>query len=109
MNKEYIERGALCKNCLHYDICIFHIDGSEHKKCVHFKNKTDVVEVPCSEWRLLRTRTFADGGYCSTFECPLCGREVSTQHAYDEDKYEYVKTSFPYCHCGAKMNDIISK
>ena len=36
---------ATCDDCIHYDICIFHIKGDENKKCPHFKNKSDVVEV----------------------------------------------------------------
>lgn len=37
---------ATCKDCLHYDICLFHVDEESRKeKCVHFKNKADVVEV----------------------------------------------------------------
>ena len=34
-----------CRDCIHYDICVFHIKGDENKKCCHFKNKADVVEV----------------------------------------------------------------
>ena len=34
-----------CKDCLHYDICTFHITGNENERCCHFKNKADVVEV----------------------------------------------------------------
>ena len=45
---------ATCDDCIHYDICIFHIKGDENKKCPHFKNKSDVVEVvrckDCEHW-----------------------------------------------------------
>lgn len=34
-----------CKDCIHYDICIFHLKGNENEECVRFKNKADVVEV----------------------------------------------------------------
>lgn len=34
-----------CKDCIHYDICTFHLTADEYKDCVHFKNKADVVEV----------------------------------------------------------------
>lgn len=34
-----------CKDCIHYDICVFHTKGNENEKCQHFKNKADVVEV----------------------------------------------------------------
>ena len=33
---------ATCKDCLHYDICVFHLKGNENEKCLHFKNKTDL-------------------------------------------------------------------
>lgn len=36
---------ATCKECIHYDICIFHIKGNENEKCPHFKISDDVVEV----------------------------------------------------------------
>lgn len=25
-----------CEDCIHYDICIFHLKGDENKKCEHF-------------------------------------------------------------------------
>ena len=34
-----------CKDCMSYEICIFHIEGNENKDCKHFKNKADFVEV----------------------------------------------------------------
>lgn len=34
-----------CEDCFHYGICIFHIKDDEWKKCIHFCNKEDVVEV----------------------------------------------------------------
>ncbi len=43
-----------CKDCLHYDICVFHLKGNENEKCLHFKNKADLVEVvrckDCEHW-----------------------------------------------------------
>jgi hypothetical protein len=42
---EYIEREATCQDCVHYDICVYHLKGNENKECVHFQNKADVVEV----------------------------------------------------------------
>ncbi len=36
---------ATCDDCLHYDICVFHLKGDENKRCPHFKNKSAVVEV----------------------------------------------------------------
>lgn len=36
---------ATCKECIHYDICIFHIKDNENEKCPHFKIAADVVPV----------------------------------------------------------------
>ena len=50
---EYIEREVNCSDdCFHSPICIFHIKGDEFKKCPHFKNKADVVEVRHGEWKM---------------------------------------------------------
>lgn len=32
-----------CKDCIHYDICIFHLKGNENEECVRFINTADVV------------------------------------------------------------------
>lgn len=41
---------ATCKDCIHYDICIFHLKGNENEECVQFRNKADVVEaVRCKD------------------------------------------------------------
>lgn len=43
---------ATCKDCIHYDICIFHHKGNENEQCLNFKNKADVVPVvKCSQCR----------------------------------------------------------
>jgi hypothetical protein len=31
-----------CKDCIHYDICVFHTKGNENEKCQHFKNKAEI-------------------------------------------------------------------
>lgn len=31
-----------CRDCIHYEICTFHLTGNEWSKCFHFKNKADV-------------------------------------------------------------------
>lgn len=79
---EYIEREATCKDCLHYDICLFHVDEESRKeKCVHFKNKADVVEVRHGYWK---------GDTNGTFTCSVCGGRASKMN---------------YCgRCGAKMD-----
>ena len=34
-----------CRDCIHYDICLLSHYEDDYKKCFHFKNKADVVEV----------------------------------------------------------------
>lgn len=41
-----------CKNCLHYDICTFHVTGNENEKCTHYTPTADVV--PKSEVEMLQ-------------------------------------------------------
>lgn len=54
-----------CDNCIHYDICIFHIKGDENKKCLQFKNKIDVVEViRCENCKRSRPTIFNEFYYC---------------------------------------------
>lgn len=39
-----------CKDCAHYDICLFHIDEETEmtvNECDQFKDKTRFVELPC--------------------------------------------------------------
>ena len=77
-----------CEDCIHYDICIFHIKGDENKICKHFKIEANVVEVvrckDCKHWeheedvdfvckRHYGYRTSSD--YCSSGEW----RELTTQ------------------------------
>lgn len=56
---------ATCKECIHYDICIFHTKGNENEKCPHFKIAADVVEVvrckDCQYSCFIRS--------CSKYEC----------------------------------------
>ena len=78
---EYIEREATCKDCVHYDICIFHHKGNENKDCVRFKNKADVVEVRRGHW--------------INDICSVCGVDLGI---YGIDWFNYC----PFC--GAKMD-----
>lgn len=36
-----------CKDCVHFDICIAHIDNSEANRCLSFKDKSRFIELPC--------------------------------------------------------------
>ena len=39
---------------------------------------------------------------CRTFKCSRCGREI-IRHV------EETILDYPYCHCGAKMDEVVSK
>lgn len=68
-----------CKDCIHYDICIFHLKGDENKKCIRFKNKADVVEV-------VRCK---DCKHRETYECPMYFEE---DIEWDDDGYTECET-----------------
>lgn len=41
---------ATCKDCIHYDVCEFHLDEKTTmtvNECMHFKDKSKFVELPC--------------------------------------------------------------
>lgn len=89
---EHIEREATCKDCIHYSVCIFHHNGDEYKKCVHFKNKADVAEVRHGEWK--------DSGDCD-WRCTNC----DDYFALDIDMHPIDDCGMNYCpNCGAKMD-----
>jgi hypothetical protein len=94
--KEYIEREVTCDDCIHYDICTFHITGNDNKKCIHFKNKADVVEVRHGEWV-----QYWDDNYLSFYhKCSECGNFPLTK---EETMHDEVLSA--YCpNCGAKMD-----
>ena len=80
---------ATCKDCVHYDICTFHITENENEKCMHFKNKADFVEVKYGDWKEVQ------GG---AFRCSECHRG-----AIVDIFNRFVLTK--HCHnCGAKMD-----
>ena len=41
--KEFLEEQSSCKDCVHYEVCLFMKD----KTCMHFKPKSRFVELPC--------------------------------------------------------------
>ena len=91
MRREDGQREVMsCRDCTHYDICIFHLTADEYKQCFHFKNQADVVEVRRGKWILERE---PDGTpYC--FHCSVC-----------DDCYRIgFVTRYNYCpNCGSKM------
>lgn len=58
-----------CKDCIHYDVCQFHITEETKmtvNECENFKNKADFVEVVrCVECK-----------YCLKRTCPTTGVEI---------------------------------
>ena len=89
---------ATCKDCLHYNVCHYHIDEETPftvTECNDFKNKADFVEVKYGEW-LPDYETFVDEleresePIQTGWVCSLCGRQEFNRE--------------PYCHCGAKMD-----
>ena len=91
---EYIERKPLLEKC-HW---IIRSDGTRvyvcHAEDIETAPAADVVPVICGTWKLLRHDKFSD-----VFKCSECGWKVSLTHGRD------VLEQFPYCHCGAKMED----
>ena len=68
------------------------------KSIIHSERATDVELVRHAKWVQLRK-----GDWTSVYECSLCKRRVTV--ACDQDKAdERLKTFYPYCHCGAKMD-----
>lgn len=54
-----------CKDCIHYDICIFHADGNKTDKCRNYKSKSDVVEVVrCKDCKYWQKRSKGTHGAC---------------------------------------------
>ena len=76
-----------CKDCIHYDVCNFHIDEETELtvlECSHFKNKADYAETRHGKW--LKKRNM--------YECSKCSNTVFATGI----------SGFNYCHgCGAKM------
>lgn len=43
------------------------------------------------------------GAITTEFECSECGRTVTLTNDYFGKATNYASSSYPYCHCGAKM------
>ena len=84
---EYIEREATCKDCIHFD------EESRKVKCVHFKNKADVVEVRHERFKW----GYQNGQY--GIWCTHCGAGW-----VDSENAEWIAREHDYCpKCGADM------
>ena len=92
---EHINKELACEDCIHYDICIFHPYGDENKKCPHFKNKDDVVEV-------VRCKDCEYSEMC--FPCKAFGLEAPPVYVCCISHRNREVLPNDYCSCGAKMD-----
>lgn len=82
---------ATCKDCLHYEVCQYHITEETDmtvNECSHeFKDKSQYAEVKRGKW------LWKSNGYRHRYECSVCQTGLSL----------LFRTN--YCpKCGAKMN-----
>lgn len=84
-----------CKDCLHYDICTFHITGNENERCCHFKNKADVVEVvrckDCKHWEKRGTDPILE---CEFGDCHCL--------QWENCEFYYETCGDDFCSCGER-------
>lgn len=107
MSKEYIEREATCRDCIHYPVCKDTVADENWNEntpkevremfspsgCKNYKSTADVVEVRHGEWAWYPDRMDRQELLCTNCE--------ESAH-YNEDG-ERVMT--PFCpNCGAKMD-----
>lgn len=60
----------------------------------------DVAEVKHGKWVMVEKEIKTDGDY-DVYKCSLCGRKI----VCDRYPTKSVEELFPYCHCGAKMEE----
>ena len=95
---------ATCKECLHYDVCLYLIDAKIYgytdenifEPCQKFKDKSKYVEQKRGKWK---ERWSED--YITYFHrCSVCGEDALTK---EETAHDEVLSN--YCpNCGAKMD-----
>ncbi len=89
---------ATCKDCLHYEVCTFHITENENEKCPHFKDKSQYAEVKHGEWQ--------ECGQCNHVHYRYRNPDKWKKYKCSECGYgngRYYKAN--YCpNCGAKMD-----
>lgn len=90
---EYIEREATEKMLENAQII------SDGENCGYCTDDISISSIPSADVALvvrgkwILDRRIAGGAY---FKCSLCGRKIEV------NRYTKIE-SFPYCHCGAKM------
>ena len=91
---EYIEHEAVCKDCIHCEVCDYwgkevYPNDCEYnvgEPCKYFKRVTDMAPVVHGHW-IVQDSSF------TRFQCSVC---LSKNHS----------TRWPYCClCGAKMDE----
>ncbi len=88
---------ATCKDCLHYDVCIFHITENENEKCPNFKDKSQYAEVKHGEWIV---EEFPAEVGTKKVSCSNCGR-----FEYKGKSWDVKEDALPFCsNCGARMD-----
>lgn len=99
MNKEYIERDAICEKCNNKESCFPYPEM--RAKCPVYKAPAeDVAPIIHGEWLVNEYEqhtaplTGGHGSYCYlqpiSYRCSLCGRVEEYQE--------------PHCNCGARMD-----
>lgn len=76
-----------CKDCIHYDICVFHLKGNENEKCLHFKNKSKDIRTEVAR------EIFAEIED-DVLDFPMCDTDIQIildKGRYDELKNKYTK------------------
>ena len=123
---EYIEREAVCKECIHCEVCDYwekeaypnDCEYNDGEPCEYFKSAADVAPVVHGRMRVETTtddfvdveRAKAEGLYRKHYFCPNCDIEVGHK-TFDRNRQFGQGTvlhsnKFPnYCpNCGARMD-----
>lgn len=75
-----------CKDCVHYDICVFCLRGNENEKCLHFKNNANVVEVVrCRDCKWYEEgKLLSPNKFCFRLKHPTEDRKIGYNYAPDD-------------------------
>ena len=88
-----IDADALIEKCK--DIVFKYPDGTEYRhRCV---DPFVIMEMPTIEPKTGRWIMKEKGIHATQYKCSECGRVVWDDTGYD------VRKDYPYCHCGARM------
>lgn len=103
-NNDLISRSALIAE---FDAkCMGGCGNCEYAGDEYFRCKL-LETVPAVDAEIIRHGRWIPnkvGAVETKFECSECGRTVILGNDYFAKATEYASHSFPYCHCGAKMD-----